>query len=560
MPSKPRRAPPDYDQGLPANEEAEKMLFGLVLIGSLPFGEMAERLRPDDLMTERHQRIFRAMLSLQERSEPIDTVTLAEQLKQARQLSAVGGLTYLASLSEGTPAVPHPERYMELVLKASLARQAIHTADAIGKRFLNGDADTDELLSSSISAFQSLQARNGHHAAEPALAVPQWPDPIHEDGFHGVAGDLVRLIEPETEADAAALLIQFLVGWGNLTGRGPYCQAENDRHHTNEYAVVVGTTSKGRKGTSLGRIRGLLETVDDHWAEKCMLYGLGSGEALIEALSRDDKRRLVVESEFARLLAIIERDGMTISSTFRQSWDSGEAHITTRSAKEVHVTGGHLSMIGHVTQEEVVKRLSTTEMANGFGNRILWICARRSKVLPFGGSSIDFGDVPQQLRNATDHVRRAGNTRIHFDSEAKALWVSEYNTLSEGKPGLLGAMTSRAEAHCLRLALIYALLDCATRIGVKHLQAALAVWRYAEASAAFVWGTAIGDETADCILKALRDARDTGLSRTGIRDVFSRNQSGEEIDRALRVLAEKGLARFATETTGGRPITRWMAL
>jgi hypothetical protein len=108
--------------------------------------------------------------------------------------------------------------------------------------------------------------------------------------------ELVRAIEPHTDADPAALLVRFLVAWGSLAGRGPHYLAEADRHHTNEYAVIVGTTSKGRKGTSWGRLLGVLKIIDEHWADVCLLDGLGSGEALIDSVNKEDKRRLVIES------------------------------------------------------------------------------------------------------------------------------------------------------------------------------------------------------------------------------------------------------------------------
>jgi putative DNA primase/helicase len=172
--SQQKRQPPNYDAGLPAAEEAERMLFGLVLIGTLQFGEMAATLRFDDLVTETHQRIFRGMAALDERGVQIDIVTLSEQLENVRQLSAVGGRAYLASLTEGMPPVPHPERYIRMVRDASLLRQGIHTADAIANRFLNRDADVGELLASSVAAFQSIQSRNGHPAADTA----GWPEPL----------------------------------------------------------------------------------------------------------------------------------------------------------------------------------------------------------------------------------------------------------------------------------------------------------------------------------------------------------------------------------------------
>jgi len=128
------------------------------------------------------------------------------------------------------------------------------------------------------------------------------------------------------------------------------------------------------------------------------------------------------------------------------------------------------------------------------------------------------------------------------DSDARILWADIYASLSEEKRGLFGAVTSRAEAITMRLACLYALLDESQDIRPEHLRAGLAVWRYCEASAQFIFGNAIGDETADEILRVLR-ATPQGLSRTDLRDHFQRNKSAEEITRALGVLQEAGLAR-----------------
>jgi hypothetical protein len=120
-------------------------------------------------------------------------------------------------------------------------------------------------------------------------------------------------------------------------------------------------------------------------------------------------------------------------------------------------------------------------------------------------------------------------------------------------------MTSRAEAHTVRLSIIYALLDSKEQIGIDHLRAALEVWRYCDASARFIWGDVIGDPTADEILRELRAAGSDGITRTNIRDLFTRHRTAQEIDRALGVLAGMGLASSRSEDSGGRPVTRWIA-
>ncbi len=102
-----------------------------------------------------------------------------------------------------------------------------------------------------------------------------------EEAFSGLAGDVVREIEPHTEASREALLINFLVAFGNAVDRGPHALAEADRHGCNLFAVLVGATSKGRKGSSWGHIRELFKRADPEWADNRLLGGLSSGEGLI---------------------------------------------------------------------------------------------------------------------------------------------------------------------------------------------------------------------------------------------------------------------------------------
>ena len=120
-------------------------------------------------------------------------------------------------------------------------------------------------------------------------------------------------------------------------------------------------------------------------------------------------------------------------------------------------------------------------------------------------------------------------------------------------------MTGRSEAHTVRLALIYALLDESRVIQKIHLQAALELWRYAEASVAFVFGDAIGDPFVDELERAIR-SHENGMTRTEIRDHFKRHRKKDQIDRALRVLLELGRIRRVKEETGGRPTERWVAI
>ena len=108
-------------------------------------------------------------------------------------------------------------------------------------------------------------------------------------------------------------------------------------------------------------------------------------------------------------------------------------------------------------------------------------------------------------------------------ADARTVWAKVYPVLSAGSDGLHGAVTARAEAQVVRLALVYALLDGAEHIDTPHLLAALAVWQYCDATARYVFGASTGDRIADEIMRRLQLAGDGGLTRTEIRDLFGRH-------------------------------------
>jgi Protein of unknown function (DUF3987) len=425
--------------------------------------------------------------------------------------------------------------------------------------------------------------RHNHREREGLIVVPEpeqpkrseWPL-IDGTAYYGVAGDIVRTIEPHTEADPVALLLQILTLAGNVIGRSPYYQIESDSHRANLFAVLVGDSAKSRKGTSLGRVRAIAKVADETWNLERNKGGLSSGEGLIDAVRDEvqkynskekqfeivdpgvsDKRLMVVEPEFAGVLSVAERHGNTITQLIRQAWDGHKLQTMTRSSS-LSATSAHVSIIGHITADELRARLSRTDAANGFANRFLYTLVKRSKEMPFGGNLTDSEilHLGEQLRTVIERAKLTG--RVTMTNAAKTLWISVYSSLSAAQSGLLGAVTSRAESQVIRLALIYALLDGASEIDKPHLTAALALWEYCEASAVYIFGSSLGDPVADEIERALQQAGTDGMTRTAIRDLFGRNRSGDRIGAALCLLKARRRARMETITRNeGRPSETW---
>ncbi len=394
---------------------------------------------------------------------------------------------------------------------------------------------------------------------------------LKEAAYHGLVGEFARLIEPHSEADPAALLLQALITFATIIGPGPHFRAEADRHALNEFLCLVGETAKGRKGVSRGYSIQLCRWIEEPWAETRIKEGLSSGEGLI-SLVRDplekngkivdpgeqDKRLLLTESEFASTLSVLERPGNTLSPILRRAWDSGAQLETLTKNNPVRATGAHISLIVHITKDELGRRFTHTEMANGFGNRIMWAYVERSKFLPEGGCvpPEEFEAIAGRFGRAVSFAQQVGE--LKKDEQAKDMWANVYPDLSRGKSGLLGAMVARSEAHTMRLACLYALLDESTLIRQQHLLAALAAWDYCEASARFIFGNALGDPTADLLIGEIERAGEEGLTRTQINsEILQRNTPSSEIDRALQLLLREGRIIRERAETKGRPKERY---
>ena len=401
------------------------------------------------------------------------------------------------------------------------------------------------------------------------LSLLSQPRPVLEPtAYHGVVGRLVETISPHSEADPVALLSGFLVGYGNLIGDSAYFDVEKTPHPCRLFATLVGETSKSRKGSSWGHVNNCLKQVDPKWGKNCIGNGLSSGEGLIyvvrdpsESKTEDDpgvkdKRLMVVEGEFVRTLNTMRRETNTLSPVIREAWDSGNLRILNKNTP-MKATGAHISIIGHITKEELNKRLGDTDIFNGLANRFLWIYVKRSQYLPEGGNlkAKDLAPLVKQLREAADFskgVKRMGRTKA-----ARKLWADEYRRLSEGGTGLLGAATNRAEAQVMRISNIYALLDQSRLVKPEHLSAALALWDYSFQSCQYIFGDKGASKDLVSLVEALYEAHPKGLSRTDIRNLFHRHRGEEEIDRMLSTLREAGIAQAHGVKTEGRSTRLW---
>jgi len=397
------------------------------------------------------------------------------------------------------------------------------------------------------------------------LPVPEgWPAPPDPAAYHGLPGAIIERLAPNTEADPVAILTQLLIACGAMLGHQAFFQVEATKHHPNEFVLLVGDTAKARKGSSFDHVARLLTDAHPSFPSR-VTTGLSSGEGLIWAVrdpqdqdpGAQDKRLLVVEPEFASVLKATSREISTLSPTLRSAWDGRPLALLTRTAPAT-ATQAHIAIIGHITQTELARHTTTIELANGFLNRFLICACRRVRLLPEGGDPepLKGTGLKQYLAAVLQHADTQRQVRLA--PEARELWWHAYPQLTQPLDGLAGHITARAEAHTIRLALLYALLDGQTQIRAEHLHAALALWDYTSRSARWALGQATGDPLAEQLHAALIRAPD-GLTRTQLSHHVHRNLPAEQLDRALQALTAAGRARHTKITTGGRPAERWHA-
>src|SRR4029079_16226878 len=142
-----------------------------------------------------------------------------------------------------------------------------------------------------------------------------------------------------------------------------------------------------------------------------------------------DKRLMVIEPEFAGLLSVMERPGNTLSPVLRKAWDGNKLETMTR-ASPLKATGAHVSIVGHITEDELRARLTRTDAANGFANRFLFPLVKRSQELPFGGelTASAILKLGEQLQSTIGKL--PAEHHVTMTSSARALWTNIYSVLS----------------------------------------------------------------------------------------------------------------------------------
>ena len=148
-----------FERGLPASADAERAILGAILLDNHSYNEAAEKISADDFSLDSHRRIYSRMAELIESGRAVDIVTLAEELGRRKEVESIGGVAYLASLTEGLPRRVSIEEYVRIVKDKSLGRQLIGICNAAISRAVDQSDDALAVLGDAETGLLEVAER-----------------------------------------------------------------------------------------------------------------------------------------------------------------------------------------------------------------------------------------------------------------------------------------------------------------------------------------------------------------------------------------------------------------
>ena len=144
-------------QPLPHSVEAEQAVLGGLMLKNEAFESISDVLVEKDFYNKDHQLIFSAMVTLADKGQPFDPITLSENLQSKNHLATIGGAEYLVELTENTPSAANIKAYSQIVIERSIVRQLILAAsETIQKGFNPLGWDSSKLLAQAESRLQEI--------------------------------------------------------------------------------------------------------------------------------------------------------------------------------------------------------------------------------------------------------------------------------------------------------------------------------------------------------------------------------------------------------------------
>ena len=405
----------------------------------------------------------------------------------------------------------------------------------------------DNPITEIINTASNLKAVNLIEADNRADELLNPPPVLAKEGYHGILREVARIATAHSEASPVAIAANFIGTFSAMIGRASYQYIGDGLCHPRPFFLITGRTGKARKGTAEFTVRKIFDAVEVKLGFVTLARhegGAGSGEGRGYAVrdieegntgGTDDKRLLLIEAEFAGLMANASRDKSTLSATIRTAWDGKTISPLVKNSMWA-ATDPHICLIGHITAPELIGKMSDVDALSGFLNRFIILHVARARLVPLPKptSPEDIDRVASIIAElvcfATNGDVTAKNTkRIDLSHAAMKFWCEEYPALTAEQDGIAGALLVRTEIYARMLAMVFALMDKSSLIEVVHIKAALAWVNYWKASVTYIFQTLSAkaeserlNENAADVLEFIR--KNSGCSRSAITTAFKHSK------------------------------------
>ena len=419
------------------------------------------------------------------------------------------------------------------------------------------------------------------------------PPRMAEEGFVPLLREIVDVACASSEAHPVAVASNVIAFFCAMVGRCVFQRIGDAVIHCRPFLLIVGKSGKARKGTAEHTVREIFKRADAIlrvWLtnnDRLRIHsgGLSTGEGVgyairdsVEAdengkggdLGVTDKRLLVVEPEFANVLAQLRRENNTLSPTVRNLFDGRDIAPLTKTSR-TNATKPHVVIIGHITGHELKEKSTENDAANGLMNRFMLLYVFRPKLIALPEPTSDT-KLDALARKIAEAVIAATGKNLHGDNAlettlsnaAKRLWIDRYPQMTRDRDGKGGSLLARSEVYARMLAMIFAAMDGRHELHPDDLLAAIAWVEYWHASVTYVFNCPDEEDGLDPftseVLKAIHSQ--PGIKLSELQDRWKRKRI-KEVHKALERLlnlAPPLVEEVQDKSTTGRAAKKYHAI
>lgn len=379
----------------------------------------------------------------------------------------------------------------------------------------------------------------------------------------GLIGDTAQYFEQHSGADYEPLALGLLAELGAYLGARSWIPIPApERQYPKLFGVVVGPSSGGKEQVIRWPLE-LLGRVDPNWADDRMMWGISSGEGLVEAIQAVDRdankagepgQVLIALGEIGQLMAQLKRDGSTTLPILLRAWDDdGRLQVPTRK-DPLRLDRSHIGLMALTTPQQFKRGFDQSAWESGFGNRFMVAYNSGTKPPSAYDSRIDSTVFNQLVTAWQQRLARRPTGPMGFTANGQAFWDSTQDALWQAERDG-GDRAGRIRAKVLRIAMIYAVAEGMTDIDEPHLRAGIAWLDYHAEVLELLLGSTLGTDAGDTLAQYFADHPGARMSRSEISaEVFQRHCRAGDLTIAIKSCLETGRLRQTYEarrTRGG---------